>query len=175
MSDTYKRHFIILHWLMFLLIVAAYMTIEFRGIFEKGTPERDLIKAVHYVLGLSVFLLLIARLSSKLLFKQPSTRVLNKFQVIISRVVFTCLYLFMGLMPILGWLLVSAEGHQVQLFNLTLPALISEDHELAKQIEEVHETIGSIGYALIGLHIIAGLAHHFLFKDDTLKRMLGKK
>jgi cytochrome b561 len=57
-------------------------------------------------------------------------------------------------------------------FGLTVPALIAEDHELAKQIEEIHELLGKTGYALIGLHALAGLAHHYYKGDNTLRRML---
>jgi cytochrome b561 len=39
-------------------------------------------------------------------------------------------------------------------------------------VKEVHETIGTIGYFLIGLHAAAALAHHYLWRDNTLLRML---
>jgi len=43
---------------------------------------------------------------------------------------------------------------------------------LAGQLEEVHETIGTLGYWLIGLHATAGLFHHYVLRDATLTRML---
>ena len=42
-------------------------------------------------------------------------------------------------------------------------------------IEEIHETLGKVGYGLIALHAIAALGHHYIKKDDTLKRMLRFK
>jgi cytochrome b561 len=39
-------------------------------------------------------------------------------------------------------------------------------------LQEVHETLGTIGYFLIGLHAAAALVHHYVYKDDTLRRML---
>ena len=42
---------------------------------------------------------------------------------------------------------------------------------LAEQIEEIHETVGTIGYWLIGLHAAASLFHHYVQRDNTLARM----
>ena len=39
-------------------------------------------------------------------------------------------------------------------------------------MKELHETAGSVGYWLIGLHAAAALFHHYGMRDDTLKRML---
>ena len=175
MATFYRRHFIILHWLMFVLIVAAYATIEFRGIFEKGTAERELIKTIHYFCGLSVFCLLVGRILSKLMFAQPLAIVKSRFQKVASRAVFFCLYFFMFSMPILGWLLVSAEGHSIQIWGMTLPALVAENHALTESIEEIHETLGKVGYALISIHVIAALFHHYVWKDDALTRIIRLK
>lgn len=175
MTIFYRRHFILLHWLMFILIVAAYATIEFRGIFEKGTTERELIKTIHYFCGLSVLCLLVGRIFSRWTFAQPPAIVKTRIQKIASTSVFFCLYIFMLAMPILGWLLVSAEGHSVQFLGMTLPALVAENHELAKQIEEIHETVGKVGYVLLSIHVIAALVHHYVWKDDALERIIRLK
>jgi cytochrome b561 len=39
-------------------------------------------------------------------------------------------------------------------------------------LEEIHETIGTIGYYLVGLHAAAALFHHYFMRDDTLRRIL---
>jgi len=57
---------------------------------------------------------------------------------------------------------------------MQLPALLSESKELAGQLKEVHETIGTIGYFLIGGHALAALYHHFLSRDNTLKQTLPR-
>ena len=44
---------------------------------------------------------------------------------------------------------------------------------LAKDLaSELHELIGNIFYVVIGLHVVAALWHHFIRRDNTLKRML---
>jgi cytochrome b561 len=78
-------------------------------------------------------------------------------------------------MPILGWLMLSAAAKPIPFFGLELPALIGENKELAKSLKEIHETIGVIGYYLIGIHVLAALYHHHIRKDNTLTRILPLK
>ena len=49
------------------------------------------------------------------------------------------------------------------------------DEHLAHDIEELHETVGEVGYWLIGLHAAAALFHHYLLRDNTLVRMLPSR
>ncbi len=76
---------------------------------------------------------------------------------------------------LLGWLILSAESRPVPFFRIELPALIGENKALAEQLEEVHETVGNVGYFLIGMHAVAALAHHYLNRDNTLVRMLPSR
>ena len=75
-------------------------------------------------------------------------------------------------MPVAGWLVLSASGKPIPFFGLVLPPLMGENTDAAHQIKELHETVGTIGYYLIGLHALAALVHHYVMKDDTLRRML---
>jgi cytochrome b561 len=75
-------------------------------------------------------------------------------------------------MPLAGWVVLSAAGLPIPFFGLELPPLVGQDKALALQVVELHETVGTFGYWLIGLHALAALAHHYLWKDNTLRRML---
>ena len=85
------------------------------------------------------------------------------------------LYVFMIGMPILGWMTTSAAGNQVMFYGIDLPLLMSENKELAKQLQGWHVLGGTIGYWLIGLHALAGIAHHYYYRDNTLLRMMPKR
>lgn len=56
-AERYSRVSIALHWLMVLLFVLIYASIEFRGIFPKDSDGRNLMKDAHFMLGLTVFAL----------------------------------------------------------------------------------------------------------------------
>ena len=60
-----------LHWLMFLLIVAAYVAMELREGYPRGSDTRELFKSIHYMVGLSVLGLVIVRLATRLLTPGP--------------------------------------------------------------------------------------------------------
>lgn len=169
----YSHWSISLHWLMLLLIAAVYLCIELRVLYPKGSDMRTGLKNWHFMLGLSVWLLAVARLWFRLTFKST---IINSspmlWQEIVSRVVHVLLYLLMFSMPILGWLTINYEGNAVMYFGLRLPLLVGANESMAETIQMIHEWIGVAGYWLIGIHALAALFHHFVLKDKTLKRML---
>jgi len=165
-----------LHWLMLVLLAVVYACVELRGIFPKGSGGRTLIMEAHFMLGLTMFVLVWLRLFARSLGVAPKiVPTPPNWQQWLSRLMHWALYLFMIAMPVLGWLTTSAKGHQVMFYGIDLPLLIGENKQLAKQIGGWHELIGSIGYWLIGLHAVAGLYHHYFVRDNTLLRMLPKR
>jgi cytochrome b561 len=76
-------------------------------------------------------------------------------------------------MPLSGWFLTSAAGYAPSFFGLfTLPTLIAKNNDLLELFESVHEWLAYGLIALIIIHTLAALKHHFIDKDDILKRML---
>lgn len=171
-ATRFNSIIIILHWLMFLLIVAVYAFMEFRGLFPKGSEPREFMKALHYMLGMLVFFLVllrvIARCSTIVPNIIPEPKSLEK---LFARFVHILLYVFMIGMPLLGWLMLNANGKTVPFFGLQLPMLIAENKALGKLLHEVHEIGASLGYLLLGGHALAALFHHYIKKDNTLLRM----
>lgn len=171
--DHYHKLSIALHWFMLLLLIAVYATIELREIFPKGSDPRKAMKMWHFMLGLSVFAFAVLRLIIRL--RQTAPAIIPTppaWQELIAKLMHIALYGLMLGMPLAGWLILSGEAQVIPFFGLELPPLIAPDKALAKNIEELHTTFGEIGYYLIGLHALAGLYHHYIVKDNTLKRML---
>jgi cytochrome b561 len=165
-----------LHWLMLLLLIAVYATIELRGEFPKGSDARDMMKTWHFMLGLSVFVLVWIRLVAN--FMGPEPRIEPeppRWQALIGKAMHLALYALMIGMPLAGWVLLSAEGEPIPFFGLHLPALVAASETLADTVKEIHEAGGTIGYFLIGLHAAAALFHHYSTRDNTLLRMLPKR
>ncbi|BCN94187.1 cytochrome b561 [Thiomicrorhabdus immobilis] len=174
--QTYGALSIGMHWLMFILIVATYASIELRELFDKGSEIRNDFKIWHFTLGLSVLVLLALRLSLVVLQKTPSiSPAPSALQQRLAKLAHRLLYAFMIIMPVLGWLILSGEGKTIPFYGWELPALISESEFWADIFEEMHEFIGVMGYWLIGLHAFAALFHHYLLRDNTLVRMLPFK
>lgn len=173
--DRYHPLSIGMHWLMLVLLVAVYTLIELRGVFPKGTPAHDAMKTWHFMLGMSVLVLVLARIAMRFVFPAPAiTPAPPRWQHIMAASMHLAIYAFLVVMPLLGWLTLSAKGRVIPFFGLELPALIGVDRGLAHDFEEIHELIGVIGYWLFGLHAAAALVHHYFMHDDTLRRMLPR-
>lgn len=172
-SERYSTMTIALHWLMFVLMAAMYACIELKGLFPKGSDPRETLKALHFMLGLTVLMLVLPRLAFRLLGPTPAiSPEPPAWQQTSAHVAHLLLYALMLFMPIAGWLLLSAAGKPIPFFGLQLPALIAENKDLAEWLKEIHETGGEIGYYLIGLHVLAALFHHYVQRDNTLSHML---
>ena len=166
---------IAMHWLMLLMMAATYACIELRELYERGSEPREALKTWHFMLGLSVFALVWLRLLLRL--GAPTPEIVPappRWQQRLAGAMHLALYGLMIGMPIGGWLVLSAAGKPIPFFGLELPPLIGENKELGKTIKEIHETVGVVGYWLIGLHAAAALAHHYLLRDNTLLRMLPR-
>lgn len=165
-----------MHWLMVVLMIFVFASIEGRVFFEKGTELRDLFKMWHFMLGLLVFSLVCVRFYLRCVQVTPQiTPPLSALQARGAHMAHLVLYVFMIAMPIFGWFVLSAKGKVIPFFGLELPALIPYDKDFGKVLEGWHKRIGSWGYYLIAFHAVAALVHHYIQKDDTLTRMLPVK
>jgi len=170
--SRYSPIIIGLHWFMFVLLIAVFATIEMRSLFPRGSDPRDLVKALHFMLGIAVLLLVVIRLGVRL--SSPTPAIVpapRSIENLLAKIMHIALYVFMIFMPIAGWIILSAEGHGVPFFGLELPSLVGKNDELAEQVEDIHKLVGEIGYYLIGLHVLAGLFHHYIKRDNTLTRI----
>lgn len=174
-AHRYATLSIALHWFMLLLIAAVYACIELRELFPKGSDPREALKAWHFMLGMGVFglawlRLVLARLSPVPAIEPAPSRWVKWS----ASAMHVALYVLMLGLPLLGWLMLSAAGKPIPFFGLQLPALVGESKDLADLFKEVHETGATAGYFLIGLHAAAALYHHYIVRDDTLRRMLPR-
>lgn len=174
--DRYGTLSIVLHWLMFLLLVGVYSCIELRELFPKGSDPRNALKAWHFSLGLTVFALVWVRLTLRLFQVTPTIAPpVPGWQHLLSKFIHFALYAMMICLPVAGWLILSGEGKSIPFYGINLPALMGENKALAETIEDIHKTVGKVGYFLIGLHTVAALYHHYFVRDNTLQRMLPRR
>lgn len=166
----YSRLSIALHWLMLILLAAVFACIELRTNYPRGSDIREGLKTWHFMLGLSVFVLVWVRLIARR--RMPWLAAEGGWTRWPALAVHVALYGGMIALPLLGWMTLSAEGDPIPFFGLSLPPLIGQDKDLAHQLEDLHKTIGEAGYWLIGLHALAAVFHHYVLKDGTLRRML---
>ena len=171
-TTRFRPSIVVLHWLTLFLLVGVYASIELRVQFPRGSDTRELLKYWHFILGLLVFgvtwlrLALRATSSSPAIIPAPPA-----WQSVLSRLAAMLLYAIMLALPVLGYLTLNAAGKPLLVFEMQLPVLVVTNRDLSSQLKELHESIATAGYFLIGLHSLAALYHHYLVRDNTLRRM----
>lgn len=172
--DRYQPAVIFMHWLTLLLLIAVYAFIELKGYFPKKSPARDAMQAWHELMGITVFGIVLARLLVRRLYDRTPAIAPEPphWQLALAKAMHVTLYAFLVIMPILGWFVVSAKGTLDLPLGVHLMPLIPPDKPLAETLQEIHETIGNVGYYLVGLHALIALFHHYWMRDNTLRRML---
>ncbi len=172
-STRYSRPMIILHWSMFLVIAAVYAVMEWKGFLPEEDPLGVTLTHLHRSLGLLAFALLFVRVALRRTGTTPPiVPPPPAWQEWASRAVHWALYGVMLVLPITGYLMSNAAGKNILFFGLPMPALIAPDKAVASLCHDVHGVVANIGYVLIGLHAAAGLFHHYVKRDNTLRRML---
>lgn len=163
-----------LHWLFFLLIIAAWYAVEMREEFPKGSPERGEWMSLHKALGTTVFFLVWLRLGWRLTGDVPAPLPGPRWQQKTSAVVHGLLYVMMIAMPLSGLVMSQFADRPVSWFGLfQIPVFVTPDKEVAEQIADLHEEVlWPVLLTLVVVHGLAALWHHFVLKDDTLRRML---
>lgn len=161
------------HWII-AMVVITMLTLSF---FLDDVPAQYQPSAymIHKSLGLTVLFLVILRFIWIQYAGKPSLpTTVPVWQKFAARAVQYSLYLFLIAMPLSGWLLsVFADKIPIffGLFRVPFPGA-HPDKMLSKLMDQTHKTIAWILISLIVLHILGAMKHHFIDKDNVLRRML---
>ena len=164
-----------IHWIVFLLVVASIASVQLHELMPKGSEIRATFVRIHMLMGQLIFISVAIRLLARFLIKGPEPVQMPQWQVYASKLVHLALYLWMIVLPITGVVFVQAGGKEIQFFSMALPQFVMPDPALKSSIKEIHEFLGESIYYLIGVHAVAALWHHYVQKDDVLKRMSLRK
>ena len=165
-----------LHWIMaFLLIVLITLGIYMVRLPDEGfdTLKIQLI-LYHKEAGMFALALAVLRLAWRVGDVLPRlVETLPDWQKLAARFVHLSFYALMLALPMTGWLMSSAGGFPISFLGLfDLPDLVRRSDYLFQVFVEVHQWLGYGLVALLVVHAGAALRHHFILKDDTLRKML---
>jgi cytochrome b561 len=163
---------ILFHWIMAILIIGM-LTLGLYMVTLSVSLEKLKLYGWHKEYGLLILGLVLFRLFWRLINITPQLS-LPWLEIFAARMVHWAFYVFMLAMPLTGWLMSSASGVSVSFFGLfTLPNLVSANETLRPLFKATHHWLGYGLIALILLHTAAALKHHFINKDDILRRMIS--
>ncbi|AOJ34576.1 cytochrome b [Burkholderia metallica] len=169
-QTRYSSPAIFFHWAVFLLVALAYLAIEIRG--PKGSDSRVFWMNVHLTAGTLVLVLSVLRVLWRAVSRVPEPIAQAALLRWLSKLAHVALYVFIIAQPLLGIMMVNLGGKPVSLDWLGVSfTLFGPDKALRPTIKEAHELLGNAFYFVIGLHALAALYHHFIRRDDVLRRM----
>lgn len=164
-----------LHWVIALLMLAAYVLIEQRGLFPRGSDGRVLMMQGHFWAGVAILALALWRIVARVRDGAPPiTPPLGRGTALAAKAIHGALYAFLIIMPVLGLATAWTDGKQVLIpfTAVALPALLAPNEGWAHSLEDLHGAIGEAFYWVIGAHVVAAFWHHWIKRDDTLRRMV---
>lgn len=163
----------ILHWLTALGIIAAFSLALYVDDM-KLSPAKIALINYHKWIGISVLGLVALRLIWRLTHPAPKPPVsMQKWEIGVAHATHALLYVLMFAVPLGGWMYSSAKGYPVVWLGLVhLPDLVGKNPELAEKLIDLHGAGGWTILILASLHALAALKHHFISRDDVLRRML---
>jgi cytochrome b561 len=170
---SYKARW--LHWAMAILIVLAYALILSRTEFARGSELRMFAVQSHFWVGILVLALAFFRVAERRRHTPPDiTPPLEGLIRLAATLSHYLLYAFLFAQPLLGLFTVLVEkgALPVPLTEILIPSPFPISERFAESLEDLHKLLGSIFYYVIGLHVVAAIWHHFVRKDNTLKRMV---
>ncbi len=163
-----------LHWLVAIAVIVLFSS----GIWmtELGYYDAWYQRAPHY--HKSIGLLLCAVMVGRVLWRyyNPPPHKLVSHSVMeqtIGHYVHRILYVGLFCLFLTGYLISTADDRGIEIFNwFTIPSLGAFFENQEDISGEVHEWLAFCLIALVCIHAFAALKHHFIDRDNTLKRML---
>jgi cytochrome b561 len=176
----YNDAAVILHWMIALLIISLLAMGKFMHGLEDDDPLKFDLVQWHKSFGITVMLLIVIRIIWRLTYTAPAhPENAPGWEKRAAGFTHVALYALMIIMPLSGWLLVSASEFKLDtvLFNaVTWPHVPGHEKlqalEMAGQFYKVHEIGSGIMILLLLMHIAGALKHHLITNDDVLRRML---
>lgn len=162
-----------LHW--FLGLVVIVMLIFGRGLEGMEIPERTETLMIHSGLGTIVLILMIVRLAWRKTHQPPDAEAsMSTMQVRLSLIMHLSLYGLLILQPILGILQAAyITEYQVLAFGvIDYASLATDDAGMARIFHIMHGINATVLSVLVLGHIGAAFYHHFVRKDQTMRKMI---
>ena len=161
------------HWLIAALVFIMLGLGYYMEDLPLGARKLELYQ-LHKSIGITIGMLTALRLLWRLSHPPPALPATMKpWERRAAGLVHGLLYAMLFVQPLIGFLQSNAVSFPVVLWGaLPLPPLIGPDETLGETLVGLHTIGGNLLAILVILHVAAALRHHFILKDDVLRRML---
>lgn len=161
------------HWLVAVAILAQLMLGTIADEARLSPLKLDLF-VWHKSIGVSILLLVIIRVAWRLGNPPPAApECVAAWEKRLARISHGLLYLLMIVVPLTGWWISDTSRIPFSLYWVVpVPDLMAPDRDLSELAADLHGVLTKLLLAIVIVHILAALRHHFLLHNDTLLRML---
>ncbi|HEC73227.1 MAG TPA: cytochrome b [Methylophaga aminisulfidivorans] len=158
------------HWLVAVLVIQQFF--KFADRIDEGKHWLgDTFGPYHVSIGAVIMLLAIFRLLWSIKQKNQRPAIESPYPKL-AKAVHGIMYFCLIAMPPLGALYIHGHGYPVKVFGQVLIAKPAEKVQWAHDIGELHSILAFVLVFLVIGHITVALYHHFIRKDNTLRRMI---
>ena len=168
----HDRRTIRLHWVTAALVAALWSLAQIIDDFPKGLP-RVSARSTHILLGVLLAIVVVQRIRWRMQIARslplPGPLWLSALAKAAHRL------LYIGLVAVIVLGLVNAWTRGDSLYGLvSIPKLLPGQPQLKPMVELLHKYLANALVIVATLHALAALGHHFLLKDNVLRRMIGR-
>jgi len=176
-ESSYGLIAVLLHWLVALAVLGLFglglwmVELSYYDPWYRRAPD------IHKGIGILLFLTLVLRLVWRLGNRRPRPLPEHtRIEVRAAAVIHPLLYLLPFAVMVSGYLISTADGRPIDVFGLfQVPATLTGLPNQADLAGDIHLALAITTIALASVHALAALKHHFLDRDRTLLRMLGRE
>ena len=163
----------LLHWLVVLLIINQWVIAERADSLPIGIAKLQAL-AWHKSFGITILMLAVLRLAWRWVNPVPDlTADTRPWERVLAKLSHFLLYALIFAMPLSGWLMSSAKNFPVSWFRLfQLPDLVAPDERIYQLMRDLHHLLFDLLVVVAAVHVAGALKHHFIDRNDVLKRML---
>lgn len=176
--QRYDAFSITLHWITAFSVIFLFASAHIWEQLEKGTPLRKGLQAWHISFGILLALVMVVRPLWRLYSQRQSHLAVapapgSASMRIGAHAVHGLLYLLLLTQVVLGFLFRWSQQEPFSFFGLfDVPTFIHVDTTLRHTLAGLHNNVAWALIILAGVHALAALLHHYVLRDNVLRRML---
>lgn len=182
-SQRYHGIAIGLHWLIAMIIIGMLGIGKFMTSLDESDSLRFVLTQWHKSFGVVVLVLILLRVVWRLTHRPPPLPGhLKSWEVFAAGLTHGLLYALMLLIPVSGWIMVSASPLELPTLifdgihwpHLPLFDSITDREQVTQIFADIHEIAATLLILLLLAHIGAALRHRIQLRDGVMERMSPK-
>lgn len=169
--NRYDTSTILLHWVTAGIVIFQFLSAELWDYFPHS--EKHFLILSHMSLGFLLTIILVIRIFWRLSFGIRIPELLPSLLDRGAKALHILLYVLLAIQMPLGFFTRWTDNRPLDAFGLLIPSPLGPCSEATGHfVDQIHDINAWIIMALAGIHAMAALVHHFLWRDEVLQRMI---